>query len=71
MKVQSSENKLVINEEFIFDQNKLSKDPNNHFKQMCKMSKTEIMLISNVFNDNKFELMMDDTILKLLKPINI
>ena len=26
------ENKLVITEEFIFDQNKLSKDPNNHFK---------------------------------------
>ena len=33
MKKQSSENKLVITEEFIFDQNKLSKDPNNHFKQ--------------------------------------
>ena len=32
MKVQSSENKLVINEEFIFDQNKLPSDPNNHFK---------------------------------------
>ena len=32
MKKQSSENKLVITEEFIFDQNKLSKDPNNHFK---------------------------------------
>ena len=32
MKNQSSENKLVITEEFIFDQNKLSKDPNNHFK---------------------------------------
>ena len=31
MKNQSSENKLVITEEFIFDQNKLSKDPNNHF----------------------------------------
>ena len=31
MKKQSSENKLVITEEFIFDQNKLSKDPNNHF----------------------------------------
>ena len=29
---QSSENKLVIPEEFIFDQNKLSKDRNNHFK---------------------------------------
>ena len=27
MKKQSSENKLVITEEFIFDQNKLSKDP--------------------------------------------
>ena len=32
MKVQSSENKLVITEEFIFDQNKLTSDPNNHFK---------------------------------------
>ena len=32
MKVQSSENKLVITEEFIFDQNKLPSDPNNHFK---------------------------------------
>ena len=32
MKNKSSENKLVITEEFIFDQNKLSKDPNNHFK---------------------------------------
>ena len=31
MKKQSSKNKLVITEEFIFDQNKLSKDPNNHF----------------------------------------
>ena len=29
---QSSENKLVITEEFIFDQNKLPSDPNNHFK---------------------------------------
>ena len=33
MKKQSSENKLVITEELIFDQNKLSKDPNNHFKE--------------------------------------
>ena len=32
MKVQSSENKLVNTEEFIFDQNKLPSDPNNHFK---------------------------------------
>ena len=32
MKVRSSENKLVITEEFIFDQNKLPSDPNNHFK---------------------------------------
>ena len=32
MKVQNSENKLVITEEFIFDQNKLPSDPNNHFK---------------------------------------
>ena len=31
---QSSENKLVITEEFIFDQNKLSKDPNNHFNPL-------------------------------------
>ena len=31
MKKQSSENKLVITEEFIFDQNKLPLDPNNHF----------------------------------------
>ena len=31
MKVQSSENKLVITEEFIFDPNKLPSDPNNHF----------------------------------------
>ena len=30
MKVQRSENKLVITEEFIFDQNKLQSDPNNH-----------------------------------------
>ena len=35
MKDQSSENKLVITEEFILDQNKLSKDPNNHFKAYC------------------------------------
>ena len=34
MKKQSSENKLVITEEFIFDQNKLSKDPNDHFKSL-------------------------------------
>ena len=34
MKVQSSENKLVITEEFIFDQNKLPSDPNNHFKDI-------------------------------------
>ena len=33
MKNQRSENKLVITEEFIFDQNKLLKDPNNHFKE--------------------------------------
>ena len=32
MKKQSSENKLVITEEFIFDQNKLSKDLNNQIK---------------------------------------
>ena len=31
MKVQSSENKLVITEKFIFDQNKLPSDPNIHF----------------------------------------
>ena len=31
MKVQNSENKLVITEEFIFYQNKLPSDPNNHF----------------------------------------
>ena len=31
MKNQSGENKLVITEEFIFDQNKLSKYLNNHF----------------------------------------
>ena len=45
MKVQSSENKLVNTEEFIFDQNKLPSDPNNHFKW------------SNVFRqtDNKSE----------------
>ena len=36
MKVQSSENKLVITEEFIFDQNKLPLDPNNHFKTANK-----------------------------------
>ena len=34
MKNQGSENKLVITEEFIFDQNKLSKDPNNHFNKI-------------------------------------
>ena len=34
MKVQSSENKLVNTEEFIFDQNKLPSDPNNHFKTL-------------------------------------
>ena len=43
MKVQSSENKLVITEEFIFDQNKLPLDPNNHFnsplasRQYCQL----------------------------------
>ena len=31
MKVQNSENTLVITEEFIFDQNKLPWDPNSHF----------------------------------------
>ena len=41
MKVQSSENKLVITEEFIFDQNKLPSDPNNHFKGN-EMSNMEI-----------------------------
>ena len=34
MRNQSSENKLVITEESIFDQNKLSKDPNNHFNKI-------------------------------------
>ena len=34
MRNQSSENNLVITEEFIFDQNKLSKDPNNHFNKI-------------------------------------
>ena len=34
MKNQSSKNKLVITEEFIFDQNKLSKDPNYHFNSL-------------------------------------
>ena len=38
MKVQSSENKLVITEEFIFDQNKLPSDPNNHFKVHLHLS---------------------------------
>ena len=33
MKNQSSENKFLITKEFIFDQNKLSKDPNNRFKR--------------------------------------
>ena len=40
MKKKGSENKLVITEEFIFDQNKLSKDPNNHFNEgqkYCRM----------------------------------
>ena len=32
MKNQNSENKLVITEGFIIDQNKLSKYLNNHFK---------------------------------------
>ena len=36
MKVQSSENKLVITEEFVFDQNKLTSDPNNHFKDFTR-----------------------------------
>ena len=40
MKKQSSENKLVITEEFIFDQNKLSKDPNNHFKYIYMQEPT-------------------------------
>ena len=40
MKNQSSENKLVITEEFIFDQNKLSKDPNNNFNVTCTIQKT-------------------------------
>ena len=39
MKNQSSENKLVITEEFIFDQNKLSKDLNSHFKDWCLSNK--------------------------------
>ena len=39
MKVQSSENKLVITEEFIFDQNKLPSDPNNHFKRNSHFDK--------------------------------
>ena len=34
MKKQSSENKLVITEGFIFDQIKLSKYPNNHFNNV-------------------------------------
>ena len=29
--------------------------------------KTEVMLISNVFNDTNFELIMDDTILKIVE----
>ena len=36
MKNQCSENKLVITEEIIFDQNKLSKDLNNHIKTNVK-----------------------------------
>ena len=47
MKVQSSENKLVITEEFIFDQNKLPSDPNNHFK-LCGSSQWAV--VATIFN---------------------
>ena len=52
MKNQSSENKLVITEEFIFDQNKLSKDPNNHFnagQKYCRMFQGELSAILSTF----------------------
>ena len=48
MKVQSSENKLVITEEFIFDQNKLPSGPNNHFKislEICSRQYSQISVI--------------------------
>ena len=41
---QSSENNFVITEEFIFDQNKLSKDPNNHFKSTLVYLRTFLVV---------------------------
>ena len=55
MKVQSSENKLVITEEFIFDQNKLPSDPNNHFNlSLCitVLPSGKIYELTNLFNIN-------------------
>ena len=46
MKVQSSENKLVITEEFIFDQNKLPSDPNNHFKPIPVLANAQDPLLT-------------------------
>ena len=45
---QSSENKLVITEEFIFDQNKLSKDPNNHFNMVSMTSSSRYITSAGV-----------------------
>ena len=48
MKVQSSENKLVITEEFIFDQNKLPSDANNHFKAIKNATGTSVVFPVNI-----------------------
>ena len=53
MKKQSSENKLVITEEFIFDQNKLSKDPNNHFNLPSIFKDESVISSIHTYFENK------------------
>ena len=53
---------LILNE----DLQKLS-DWANKWLNIFNPPKTEVMLISNVFNDNNFELIMDGTILKIVE----
>ena len=76
---QRSENKLVITEEFTFDQNKLSKDPNNHFKSTLVYLRTILVenpLILRVSMGNNFstsaEILMNFTcIITLWSFINL
>ena len=65
MKNQSSENELVITEEFIFDQNKLSKDRNNNFNTTKPFDKVWFTFSEEVII--KFQYFFT----KLYKTVNI